>query len=64
MIPRKKKYSIKLLRGNTMVITKEFLKSSNVPDIGSIIIYLDNYINESNNLTEHHVSISFITFKI
>ena len=47
-----------------MVITKEFLKSSNVPDIGSIIIYLDNYINESNNLTEHHVSISFITFKI
>ena len=27
------KYSIKLLSGNTMVVTKEFRKSINVPDI-------------------------------
>ena len=33
------KYIIKFLRGNTMVVTKEFLKSRNVPDIGSITIY-------------------------
>ena len=28
------KYIIKFLRGNTKVVTKGFLKSSNVPDIG------------------------------
>ena len=28
------KYIIKLLSGNTIIVTKEFLKSSNVPDIG------------------------------
>ena len=27
------KYIIKLLRGNKTVVTKDFLKSSNVPDI-------------------------------
>ena len=27
------KYVIKFLRGNSMIVTKEFLKSSNVPDI-------------------------------
>ena len=32
------KYIIKFLRGNTMVVTKKFLKSRNVPDIGSIPI--------------------------
>ena len=32
------KYIIKLLRGNTMIVTKEFLKSGNVPDIGYIPI--------------------------
>ena len=32
------KYSIKFLRGNTMIVIKEFLKSRNVPDIGSIQI--------------------------
>ena len=36
---------------NTMVFTKEFLKSRNVPDIGSIPIYSEDYIDESNNLT-------------
>ena len=30
------KYINKLLRGNTMVVTKEFLKSRNVPNIGWI----------------------------
>ena len=29
-------YTITLLRGNTMLVTQELLKSSNVPDIGSI----------------------------
>ena len=38
-------YIIKFLRGNRMVVTKEFLKSSNVPDIGSIIISSEEYIN-------------------
>ena len=37
---------IKFLTGNTIVVTKEFLKSSNIPDIGSIPIYLEDYINE------------------
>ena len=43
------KYRIKFLRGNTMVFTKEFLKSMNVTDIGSIPIYSEEYINESKN---------------
>ena len=45
------KYIIKLLIVNTMVVTKEFLKSRNVSDIGSIAIYSDYYINESNKVT-------------
>ena len=45
------KYIIKLLRVNTMVVTKELLKSKNVPYIVSIIISSDDYINKSNNLT-------------
>ena len=32
------KYISKLLRGNTMIVTKEFLKPRNVPDIGPIPI--------------------------
>ena len=40
------KYIIKFFRGNTMVVTQEFLKSMNVPYIGSIPIYLEDYINE------------------
>ena len=39
------KYIIKFLRGNTTIVTKKFLKSSNVPDIGSIPIYSGEYIN-------------------
>ena len=31
--PESKKYSIKFLRGNTKVVTKDFPKSKNVPDI-------------------------------
>ena len=45
-------YIIWFLRVNTMVVTKEFLKSSNVPDIGYILIFSEYYINESNNLTQ------------
>ena len=40
------KCRIKFLRVNTMVFTKEFLKSMNVTDIGSIPIYSEDYINE------------------
>ena len=32
------------LRGNILVVTKESLKSSNVPDIGYIPIYSEDYI--------------------
>ena len=39
------KCSIKLLIGNTMMVTKEFLKSRNVPDIGYIPISSEEYIN-------------------
>ena len=39
------KYVTKFLRGNTMVGTKEFLKSGNEPDIGSIPISSEEYIN-------------------
>ena len=43
---------IKLLRGNTIVVSKEFLKSRNVSYIGSIPISSEDFINESNNLTQ------------
>ena len=46
------KYIIKFLRGKTMIFTKELLKSSNAPDIGSIPISSDYYINESENIAE------------
>ena len=46
------KYSIDFLKGDEMIVTKEFLKSMNVTDIGSIPIYSEDYINESNNLTQ------------
>ena len=44
------RYIINFSRGNTMVVNKELLKSSNVPDIVSIPISSYDYINESNNL--------------
>ena len=47
-----KSYNIKLFYGNTILGTKESLKSSNVLDISSIPIFSENYINESNNLTQ------------
>ena len=34
------KYIIKFLRVNTIVVTKKFLNSRNVPDIGSIPIFV------------------------
>ena len=46
------KYSIILLRGNTMVVTKQLLKSSNVPDSSSITIYSENYNKKNKNLTQ------------
>ena len=50
--PDSTNYSIKFLRGNTMLVTKDFLKSRNVPDIGYIPISSEDYINESNNTTQ------------
>ena len=44
--------TIKFLILNTMLVTKDFLKSSNVPDIVSIPIPSEDYINESNDLTQ------------
>ena len=52
-------YIIKFLRGDTMVFTKEFLKSRNVPYTGSIPIYSADYINDSNNLTQEIENIMF-----
>ena len=62
------KYKIELLRRKTMIITKELLNPINVPDIGYIPIFSEDYINESNNFTqekklENNVSRSAITFK-
>ena len=46
------KYSIKLLRGNTTIVTKEYLKSINLSDIGSFSNSSEEYIHESKNLTQ------------
>ena len=46
------KYSIKLLHRNKMIVTKEFLKPRNFPDIGSIKIFSEDYINETKNITQ------------
>ena len=55
------KYIIEFLRVNTMLVTKDFLKSSNVPDIGSIPIYSEECINESNTITQEQIyNIMFI----
>ena len=43
------KHVIKLL------ILKEFPKSSNVPDNGSITISSEDYINESNNIKQEQI---------
>ena len=47
------KYIIKFLILIEMVVTKEFLSSSNVPDIGSIPISSEDYINKSRNITQY-----------
>ena len=49
------KYIIKFLIGNTMLVTKELLKSRNVPDILSIPIYSEDYKNQSNYLTQQQI---------
>ena len=38
-----------------MIVVKEFLKSSNVPDIGYIPISSENDINYSKNLTQEQI---------
>ena len=48
-------YIINYLIGNTMVVTKELLNSSNVPYIVSIRISSDDYIIEANNLTQEQI---------
>ena len=50
--PKSKKYIINLLCGNTKVVIKELLKSSNITDISSILIYYEYYINKSKNLKQ------------
>ena len=49
------KYIIKCLIVHTMLVTNEFLKSRNVSDIGSIPIYSEDYINESNNIVQEQI---------
>ena len=43
--PKSTEYIINFLRVNTKFVTKDFIKSSNVPDITSIPISLEDYIN-------------------
>ena len=53
--PDRIKYMINLLRVNVLLVTKEFLKSRNVPDIGSIPISSEDYINKSKNITQEQI---------
>ena len=46
---------IKFLGWNKIIIAKDFLKSSNVTDIGSIPISSEDYINWSNNITQEQI---------
>ena len=46
------KYRINLLRGNKLIVTKDDIKSKNVPAIGSITISSENYIKESKNFQQ------------
>ena len=50
--PYSTNYNINFLIGKTIIVTKEFLKSGNVPDIGSNKISSENYIHESRNITQ------------
>ena len=38
-----------------MIVTKEFLKSRNVPDIESIPFYPEDYINESTDVKQEQI---------
>ena len=44
--PGSTNHIINFLIENTMVVIKEFLKSRNVPDIGSVTIYPEDYITK------------------
>ena len=57
-----KKYRIELLYENTQVVIKEFLPSINAPNISSITISSEDYINESNNITPEYLNIMFPEF--
>ena len=50
--PDRIKYSIKLLKGEKMILTEEFLKARNMPDIGYIPISPENCIKESKNIAQ------------
>ena len=45
-------YTINLFRVNTMVVTKDLLRSSNVPHIGSILISSENF--KTNQILLHN----------
>ena len=49
------KYIIKFLCGITRSVTTDFLKSSNVPDITSIYISSEDYVNKSKNLIQEQI---------
>ena len=53
--PESTKYIMKFLRRKTLVVTKEFLKSKNVPEMASIPIYSEVYINKYNNLSQGNI---------
>ena len=57
--PGRINYRIKLLRGNIMMVTKEFLKSKNMLDIGLITISSEDYINELKNITYFFLKLCF-----
>ena len=49
------KYSFNFLRENTMIVTKEFITSSIVPNTVSTSISSKDYINESNNIIPEQI---------
>ena len=53
--PDSNKFRIKFLRGNTMVLTKDFLKSRNVSDTGSLPIYPEDHIYKPKNLIQEQI---------
>ena len=53
--PDNTSYIIKFLRGNITIVTNAFIKSRNVPYIGSIPIPSEDYTSESNNITQEQI---------